>query len=257
MNKFEISKPNGHSVACASEVPENAKHIVIAIHGFTSSKESPTVQLLMQKLPEAGIGVIGIDLPAHGVEASYQEELRIENCINSVEAAEHYVTKHYPHAEVCYFASSFGAYITALYLSTRPHSGRKAFFRSAAVNMPSLFIKENMNEEELRLFEELREKGYFWQGFGLGHPIKVTSGFIEDLSKTDLFELFSPNRFGRHSIAMAHGAEDDVIDPAEAARFARTFGIPETVFAGEGHSLSNHPETPGKVADLAIALYLA
>ena len=55
---------------------------------------------------------------------------------------------------------------------------------------------------------------------------------------------------------MAHGAEDDVIDPAEAARFARTFEIPETVFAGEGHSLSNHPETPGKVADLAIALYL-
>ena len=99
------------------------------------------------------------------------------------------------------------------------------------------------------------EKGYFEQGFGLGKPVRVTRGFIEDLAGHDLFALFDPDVLGPHKIAMAHGAEDAVIDPAMAARFAEKFHITETVFPGEGHSLSDHPETPDRVVDLAIRLY--
>lgn len=252
-----LKKANGHSVACLEDIPACAERIVIAIHGFTSSKESPTVQMLLRRLPAAGIGVVGIDLPCHGVEESYEEELRVEACKDSVAIAERYVAERYPNAEICYFASSFGAYITALYISTRPHKGRKAFFRSAAVNMPSLFIKEDLNEKEQELYRELDEKGYFMQGFGLGRPVKVTRGFIDDLGENDLPSLFTPDRYGPHRIAMAHGAEDDVIDPAAAAAFAERFGIHETVFPGEGHSLSNDPETPDRVADLAIELFLS
>jgi hypothetical protein len=83
----------------------------------------------------------------------------------------------------------------------------------------------------------------------------VTRGFIEDLAGHDLFALFDPDVLGPHKIAMAHGAEDAVIDPAMAARFAEKFHITETVFPGEGHSLSDHPETPDRVVDLAIRLY--
>ena len=93
------------------------------------------------------------------------------------------------------------------------------------------------------------------QGFGLGKPVRVTRGFIEDLAGHDLFALFDPDVLGPHKIAMAHGAEDAVIDPAMAARFAEKFHITETVFPGEGHSLSDHPETPDRVVDLAIRLY--
>ena len=257
MHGLTIKKANGHSVSCLEGIPAGAEKIVIAVHGFTSSKESPTVQLLLRRLPAAGIGVIGIDLPCHGVEESYKEELRIEACKDSVAAAERYVAERYPDADICYFASSFGAYITALYISTRPHKGRTTFFRSAAVNMPSLFIKDDLTEEEKELFRELDEKGYFWQGFGLGQPVKVTKGFIDDLSKTDLPSVFSPDKFGPHRIAMAHGAEDDVIDPAAAAKFAEQFHIKETVFEGEGHSLCNDPHTPDRVADLAIELFLS
>ena len=125
------------------------------------------------------------------------------------------------------------------------------------MNMPSLFIKEDLNEKEQELYRELDEKGYFMQGFGLGRPVRVTRGFIDDLGENDLPSLFTPDRYGPHRIAMAHGAEDDVIDPAAAAAFAERFGIHETVFPGEGHSLSNDPETPDRVADLAIELFLS
>ncbi len=255
MRKFTIEKPGAGKVACVEEIPLHSSRIVIAVHGFTSSKESPTVRLLIDRMPAAGIGVIGIDLPSHGVEESYEEELRLDACLDSLQAAETYAVEHYPDAEICYFGSSFGAYTTALYISTRPHKGRKAFFRSAAVNMPSLFIKDSLTEEDEKLRQELEEKGYFMQGFSLGRPVRVTKGFIEDLDRNNLFDRFDPDRYGPHRIAMAHGAEDPVIDPEAAARFAKKFGIQETVFAGEGHSLCNDPRTPDKVVDLAIALY--
>ena len=66
MNNFGIMKADCHIVPCVSEVPDGAKKIVIAVHGFTSSKESATVQMLLQRLPSAGLGVVGIDLPGHG-----------------------------------------------------------------------------------------------------------------------------------------------------------------------------------------------
>ena len=56
MHGFTIKKANGHSVACLEEIPFGAERIAIAVHGFTSSKESPTVQLLLRRLPAAGIG---------------------------------------------------------------------------------------------------------------------------------------------------------------------------------------------------------
>ena len=255
MHNFTLTKSNSHKVACVEEIPDHAGMVAIAVHGFTSSKESPTVQMLLRRLPEAGIGVVGIDLPSHGMEDSYEEELRLSSCLDSIETAERYILAKYPSAQICYFGSSFGAYSTAMYISTRPHQGRRAFFRSAAVNMPSLFIKDNMTEEEARQFALLEEQGYYMQGFGLGRPVKVTKGFIEDLASGDLFEIFDPDRYGPHKIAMAHGAEDATIDPEAAARFAERFHIEETVFEGEGHSLCNDPATPDKVADLAIRLF--
>lgn len=253
MRKFTIVKANSHKVSCVEQIPDNPKGIAIIVHGFTSSKESPTVQMLLKKFPEAGIGAVGIDLPSHGVEDSYEEELRVDAGIDSIAAAEQYVRERYPDQEIYYFASSFGAYLTALYISTRPHKGRKAFFRSAAVNMPSLFISDNPTKEEAYLRRELDEKGFFEYGFGLGQPVRVTKGFVDDMGHNDLFEKFDPERFGHHSVAMAHGAEDTVIDPAAAAAFASKYHLTETVFEGEGHALGTDPATPGKVADLAIA----
>ena len=148
MRTYDIKKPGGAYVSCGEVIPEKAEKIVIAVHGFTSSKDSPTVQLLMKRLPETGLGVVGIDLPGHGMGSSLKEELRIGACLESVSAAEEHIASRFPEAEICYFASSFGAYITGIRISTEPHRGRKAFFRSPAVNMPSHFMRKDLTEEE-------------------------------------------------------------------------------------------------------------
>ena len=158
MEYMKIRKPDSNIVPCVKSIPEKPKGIVIAIHGFSSRKECATYKMLLRRLPEAGYGMIGIELPGHGREEALQKTLRIEGCMNSIEAAEKYISETWPGTEVFYFASSFGAYITGLYISTREHLERKAFFRSAAVNMPALFVKKNPNEKERSGWRNLIKK---------------------------------------------------------------------------------------------------
>ena len=255
MENFGIKKSSGSIVSCVREIPLFPKGIVIAVHGFTSSKESVTYRLLLDRLPSAGFGVICIDLPGHGTEESAKELLRIPGAIDSIEAAEKYALQEYPGCDIFYFASSFGAYLTGLYISTREHAGRRAFWRSAAVNMPDLFHSEVPTETEKKMLKELETKGYFDTDMDLHSPVRITREMYNDLLQNDLFEIFDAGRFGKHRISMAHGREDDVISPEAAEAFAGRFGIPITWFPGEGHSLSNDPSTPDRVVDLAISLY--
>ena len=255
MEYFRIQKKNGSFVSCVKEIPEDPEGIVIAIHGFTSSKESPTYRRLLERLPSAGFGVIGIDLPGHGTEESAKELLRIPGALDSIESAERYALSEYPGCEIFYFASSFGAYLTGLYISTREHAGRKAFWRSAAVNMPELFHKEDPTEAEKQMLKDLETKGFFDTSMDSHKPVRITRDMYNDLLENDLFEIFDAGRFGTHHILMAHGKEDDVIDPKAAERFSGKFGIPVIWFPGEGHSLSNDVSTPERVIDLAVAFY--
>ena len=89
----------------------------------------------------------------------------------------------------------------------------------------------------------------------LGAPVRITREMYQDLSSTDLFEIFNPHRYGENAVAMVHGAKDNVIDPNTAKAFAEQFNIPVTILENEGHSLSGTPDTPERVADLAISFY--
>ncbi len=252
--KLVLKKQNGYSVSCIQEIPKHCRGIVIVVHGFSSSKECYTYQILMEKLPSAGLGMIGIDLPGHGKEESYKETLRIETCKDSIAAAESFAKTNYPFLPIFYFGSSYGAYVIGLYLSTREHSGRKAFFRSGAVNMPDLFIKENPSAEEQEKLKQLEEKGCFYHSLDDEHrPVKITKGFYADLADNDLFEIFDPGRFGINQVSMAHGLEDAVIDPQKARAFAGKFMIPIRFYEHEGHSLENVAD---KVVDQAIQFFL-
>ena len=91
-----IVKKNGQIVSHMEKIPASPKAVIIVIHGFSSSKESPTFELLRRRLPEAGFGMVGIDLPGHGTEESAGEILRISSALDSIEAAEKYAVSRWP-----------------------------------------------------------------------------------------------------------------------------------------------------------------
>lgn len=258
MEKIKLIKGNRAVIPCLVEIPEDPAAIVIMVHGFTSNKSCATAELLFRRFPERGIGVITYDQPGHGEEEAKDDELRIENCEDSLARVEKYVEENYPGVDIFYFASSFGAYITSLFVSTRRHAGRKAFLRSAAVIMPILILGPPGTEPDPQVMAELDEKGFIEPDLGLGDRIRITRGFLEDLQENDLFQLFDNDSYGVYgetNFEMVHGGEDPVVPVDAACSFAKKFGFKITVMEGEGHSICTRPESPDEVADLALNFF--
>ena len=223
------------------------KKIVIVSHGFGSSRGSTTVETIKRVMPEVGIGVLAYDFPGHGDSAPGKPELRIENCLDALAAMEEMAREKAPDADICYFSSSFGAYITLIYLMKREHSGKKAFFRSAAVNMPDIYRKLEEQQEK-----ELKTRGYTEVDHGFDRPVIITAGMRKDFSENDVFEMYKP---GKTKIRMISGTDDEVIDPEAMRRFADKFSIDITWVEGGDHGLSI-PGAEDKVMALAKEFFL-
>lgn len=254
-----ILKNDNGEISCLAAMPGRAgaepEAIVIVIHGFGSSKESPTAQMMLEDLPEHGLGALAIDLPGHGTHESFETPLSIKTALDSIETAESYLIEEYAFPRIYYFASSFGAYLTLLYLASRRHTGDKAFLRSAAVNMPELFYAA----PDSPLAKELERTGYVVLQEAGPAPVRVTKELVEGLAENDLFEVIpaamDEGVFDGIDLAMIHGEKDMTIDPAGAIRFAAICDIPLTVMEGEDHTLSTDPASPAKVSAAAVDFY--
>lgn len=255
MEKITIYKKNGNSIPCIAEIPKDCRRIVIVIHGMCSSKESSNAAFLLNFMPQRGIGVIAYDQPGHGSEGAKAEELRIDNCMESLRAVEDYIREGYPHAEVCYFASSFGAYILGIYLARHLNFGRKAFMRCAAVCFPQIILGNADAEQDSDKRAELMEKGYVEIKIGGDNPVRFTLGFFEDLKNNDLFKIFDDNAPQNVKMQFVHGEKDPLVPVEAVQEFAAKHEYPITVVPNEGHSISDYKESPAFVAELAYDFY--
>ena len=152
MKHFTLMGP-GRKVYCAGALPaedapeEQKKMALLVVHGFGSSKEGPMAQKILSYALSRGCGAVAVDLPSHGPHMYENGELTLSNCKGNVMLLEEYIHRALPGAKICYFASSFGAFITLLRLLdirkmadivTPDPEPAMAFLRSAAVNMPQI-----------------------------------------------------------------------------------------------------------------------
>ena len=211
-----IKREGLYDIPYVSRIKADDRKVVIAVHGFASSKASPTINMLMDKFPDVGMGIIAFDFPAHGESVVYGDFLSVDNCVRDLRDIERYTRKICPKAEICYFGSSFGAYITLIYIMNDELRHVRAFLRSAAVNMSEYFLELTDQEKS-----ELEKNGYF--------------------VINDSFRNFK----------MIHGSNDEDIAYARAAAFAEKYGIELVTVDGGDHRLSV-PGAPQKVLNEAI-----
>ena len=248
MTQELLSGLNGYNIPCRHTIQGGESMVCLITHGFGSSKDSPTAQLLAGELPRHGIGTLALDLPAHGDSPVDGDALSIRHCLDDLARAEARALELAPGARVVYFSSSFGAYLNLIYLSTRPHRGTRSFLRSAAVEMPLLFHSPTPEQAE-----ELARQGFLMLDQGYVRPLKLTPAFLADLDAHDLFQLY---RSGEERVCMIHGDEDQTASPEAARRFAQSFGARLIQVPGGDHSLSG-PGMPQLVVREALEFYLA
>ena len=228
--KKEVCKSlHGYDIPCCNHW-SGEPNVILVCHGFGSSKESPMVQALNQEMPKHGVGVYSFDFPGHGESPVWEEGMRVPFCVDDLAAVEQRVRSMAPEAKLGYFGSSFGAYITLLYLGTRPHAGDKAMLRSAAVSMPRLV--EQWVDQRAR--EEMARQGYFVPAYDYVREARIPPAFLRDLEEHDVFAQY---KAGQAQLRMVHGGRDDVAPLADARRFAETFGAELTVLEKGEHNL--------------------
>jgi len=246
MIKELICNGRDYNVPCHYNATGREKTVCVVVHGFGSSKESVTAKMLLEGLPPLGIGAIAFDFPAHGDSAVEGEYLRVSNCIKDLAAAEARIRELAPEAELVYFASSFGAYITLIYLSGMNQGKPRAFLRSAAVSMPELF-KRRMTPEQNERMEAAGEVILDKAEYGYIRDLKITQGFFDDLERHDVFSLW---RESFAELRMVHGELDQTIPLSDAISFAGRFNVPLTVIPNGDHQLSIQG-APAQVLKLA------
>ena len=150
-----------------------------------------------------------------------------------------------PEAEILYFGSSFGAYTTLLYLADRPHEGKKAFLRSAAIDMPKLIWQ--IAAEEGKTFERdgCCDLTYY------NRPFRLTRAFCEDMGWYNVFERYQK---GSTQLLMIHGEEDSTASPEAARRFAKEKGAELIMVPRAEHRLME-PGNPERALQAAIDFF--
>jgi len=246
-----ITEGRDYGIPCIYDIKGYEKIVCIIIHGFSSSKESVTAKTMLKELPLHGIGAIAFDLPAHGESEVNGDYLLLSNCVNDLAAVEARARKLAPEAEIVYFASSFGAYISLIYLASKKNGRQRAFLRSAAVNMPRL-LNERLTPESKASLNETGEFTIRKEEFGYIRDIKLTQRLYDELACNDVFTFWHE---GIAELCMIHGESDDTVPLIDAQSFATKFDVPLTVVPNGDHQLSI-PGTLEKIQELAIAFFL-
>lgn len=241
-----LTSRHGYAIPCRWDW-QGQKQVVIICHGFGSSKDSPMAQAVAAALPRLGMGTVRFDFPAHGESPVWQEGLRVPYCIDDLETVEQAILAQDPTAEIAYFSSSFGAYITLLRLARDPRPGARAFLRAAAVTMPSLV--DTWLDSRAR--SDLDRQGYFVPDYDYVREMRVSRAFLQDLADWDVFARWQP---GLARLAMVHGTLDDVVPVEGVRRFARRFGVDLTELPQGEHPLMG-PGEPEQVLALAQTFF--
>jgi len=226
---------------------KNSKIAVIICHGFGSSRSGSTAVSVAKALDKEGISSFRFDFPAHGASMQGGESFRMEACLDALAEAEQTVRAELPDAEVCIFASSFGAFTTLLYLAARENSIKKAFLRCTAAGMPEI-MKAWTNPLDTKpapgyklspaqAAAQLARDGYVIFEENYDRPLKVTKGFFDDMEKIDLFKLYEGRELPA-TIKMIHGDCDETAPYETAADFAQRFGIELITVKGADHSFT-------------------
>ena len=157
-----IDGKNGYPISYEEQIPDNAKTIIIAMHGFCGDKESGCISLLEQEATKFGIGLVKFDWPAHGESNANGEKLRIDNCLSDLQSVIDFVKANHPLAKLVAFSTSFGGYLTLLYNKKHENVFDYIILRSPAIKMYDVLTSTIMNEV---LKEELAKKQCFDYGF--------------------------------------------------------------------------------------------
>lgn len=212
-NELDIEGKNGYSIGITEFIPQNIKGIIIWLHGFGSSKDSPKIQTFAEMIFPLGIGLIAFNYPGHGFSKAGKDDFTLENCISDFSTVEEYVRKKNEKTPVGLFGTSLGGYLILLKINQLDNPDYFCvILRSPALKMEECF-KNNLLKDTLK---EFRKNGYVYAGFS--KKIRVTYKFYDSLLKNKLFDIYNKE----YPMLIVHGTKDKIAPYIDCVKYMKS-----------------------------------
>lgn len=148
---FLKNAQNLYDLPCRIMSPEgNPTDILIMCHGFSSSKDSRSINILSEVLTKNNILCISFDFPEHGENHAKPEYFTIKNCLADLESVINYTKNKYPNLPISIFGISFGGFISLSKAIKNDTNFKRRIFRAPAIDMEMVFknvlLKEDFSE---------------------------------------------------------------------------------------------------------------
>lgn len=160
------------------EEANTLKTILIAVHGFSSSRNSFIITEIAPVLKQNNIGLVCFDLPGHGLRKNIK--LNVKVCLDSIREIEDEIRSFYS-GPISLTGASYGGFLVLRYLENNKRQYGKVILRA-----PALEEYHVCKEDTLENYKEMIEcldsgKNYFRDN------MEVEVSMIDDYFKFDIF----------------------------------------------------------------------
>lgn len=208
----------------------NEEKIVVACHGFNSSKDSEAMMLIEEDLSKYGIAYARFSWPYHGERRLNPEDFSVEKCLEDLYLVEKTLKNEYPNIKIGIYANSFGAYLTLLRLKKKEHNFFAIALRAPAIKMDKILEMFMANTD----IEDIKKNGYILNSEDK-KPMKIKYDFYEELKENSISELGAYNE----KMLIYHGTIDDTAPCEDTVEFANNNkNVKLVLFENELHKFS-------------------
>lgn len=232
---FEING-GGHNIRCKlyCQDPRAVGRAVVFCHGFGGHKDNSAAEKLAQRLLSKykNVGLITFNWPCHGDDV--KKKLTISDCMTYLDMVTAYARETLG-AELYCNATSFGGYLTLLYLTSRGNPFRKIVLRCPAVPMYDVLTRAIVDEKAL---EQLRRGRDALVGFD--RKVPVSPAFLEELRENDIRQQDFLD--WAEDMLILQGTADEIVPFADVFAFCQDKLIDLIAVEGADHRF-RHPGT--------------
>ena len=231
MNKYlEIN--NRISVKLFMPEKETKTEVFIIAHGFGSSKDGRSTEIIARKLNENNYIAVSFDFPGHGKSIEPIEKLTVENCVSYINEVLEYVKNEFKNHQISIIATSFGAFVTINKLIKED----KNEFKNIVLRCPAIDMKNILlNILAKGNAEKFNKEGNLEEGFEKKE--ELMKAFHKDLCENDILSRYNK----KEKILILQGTDDDVAPIKDTYEFVKkdSENIKLIPLDGVKHKMSN------------------
>lgn len=213
MEKTILLSQGELKIPCRLTVPETGgiQRLVLSVHGFGGSAMDQIQTGIAEEMEMFYCATVRFDFPAHGESPMDSDYLTLPNCVDSLLAVARWAKSQFPEvADLCIFATGFGAYVTLVALEELLALGGnvRLVVQTPSVRMHrTVLAMKGLTEPTFRALDRVTIRAE--------RPFDVTYSFYKQLRDNDVMAT-QPI-----PMLILHGEEDDYIPMEDILNFRR------------------------------------